>query len=127
MINALVVDDEKEIREIVKSYLEEEGSCFVDVSPNAEWGIHSLKNKDYDIIFLDYKLQGDLDGFDLLSKIKERGIKVVTVMISGHLEDLHQVKEKANEALPNEFLPKPFDAQSVKRIMEKYFPQEKEL
>ncbi len=82
MSKILVVDDEKSIRNTLKDILENENFEVV----LAEDGLEALDKLDlgpFDVILCDIKMP-QMDGIELLDKIKEREPDAVVVMISGH-------------------------------------------
>ncbi len=82
MSKILVVDDERSIRNTLKDILEHEKFEVV----LAEDGLEALDKMDmgpFDVILCDIKMP-QMDGIELLDKIKERDPDAVVVMISGH-------------------------------------------
>lgn len=65
----LVVDDEKEMCDLVRAYLEKEGH-YVDTIFNGEEAVILAKEKNYDIIILDVMMPG-VDGFTVCQRIRE--------------------------------------------------------
>jgi DNA-binding NtrC family response regulator len=66
----LVADDEKNLRELYKTELEEEGYEVVTAA-NAAEVMKLLEAGEYDVIVLDIKMPG-MSGIDLLQKIMAR-------------------------------------------------------
>jgi len=78
----LVVDDERSIRNTLKDILEHENFEVI----LAEDGLEALDKMElgpFDVILCDIKMP-QMDGIELLDKIKEREPDAVVVMISGH-------------------------------------------
>lgn len=103
-INILVVDDEKEIRELVEIYLKNEGyNVFT-----AENGINALKiikDKDIKLVVLDVMLP-DIDGIDIcksIRKIKDMPI----IMLSAKREDKDKILGILTGA--DDYVAKPFN------------------
>jgi two-component system nitrogen regulation response regulator NtrX len=78
----LVIDDEESIRDSFRMIFEFEGFRLV-AAGTGERGLALAENEYPDIIFLDIKLP-DIDGLEVLRELKERGIILPVVMISGH-------------------------------------------
>ena len=80
----LVVDDEKDIRELVKDILEDEG-YQVTTAANGVQAREAWRQGAPDVVFLDVWMP-DVDGISLLREMKEEGLLAHTnvVMISGH-------------------------------------------
>jgi DNA-binding NtrC family response regulator len=66
----LVADDEKNLRELYKTELEDEG-YEVMTAANAAEVLKLLEGGDYDVVVLDIKMPG-MSGIDLLQKIMAR-------------------------------------------------------
>ena len=66
----LVADDEKNLRELYKTELEDEG-YEVATAANAVEVLKLLESGEYDVIILDIKMPG-MSGIDLLQKIMAR-------------------------------------------------------
>jgi DNA-binding response OmpR family regulator len=64
----LIVEDEKDIAQVVKSYLEREG-FFAEIAVNGVDALRLLKNS-FDLIILDLMLP-DMDGREICSSIRE--------------------------------------------------------
>lgn len=80
----LVVDDEKDIRELVAGILSDEGH-ETRMANGSDQALQCLEERVPRLIFLDIWLQGSvLDGLDLLDEIKRQHREVPVVMISGH-------------------------------------------
>lgn len=105
MANILVIDDERSIRNSLKDIIEYENHT-VDVAENGLVGLDLIKNNQYDIIFCDIKMP-EIDGIEVLEKIKEYNEEQQVVIISGH-GDI----ETAVEAIKKgafDFIQKPID------------------
>ena len=64
----LVVDDEEDLREILKFNLESEG-YLVDTAPSAEEALKML-TEEYDLILLDV-MMGGMSGFKMAEKLRK--------------------------------------------------------
>ena len=80
----LVVDDERDIRELVAGILEDEG-YDVRTAASSDEAIAALNERKPSLVFLDIWLQGSaMDGLDILDLIQANFPGVPVVMISGH-------------------------------------------
>lgn len=82
MPNILVVDDERSIRNSLKDILEYE-EHQVQTAENGIEALKLIKNQCFDLIFCDIKMP-EMDGIDVLKKIKETNYDIPVIMISGH-------------------------------------------
>jgi excisionase family DNA binding protein len=67
-ISILVIDDEKTIRSLFQSTLEELGHAVVTAGSSAE-GLEFVKQRHFDLVFLDLKMPR-MDGAELFRQIK---------------------------------------------------------
>ena len=82
MPNILVVDDERSIRNSLKDILEYE-EHQVQTAENGIEALKLIKNQCFDLIFCDIKMP-EMDGIDVLKKIKKTNYDIPVIMISGH-------------------------------------------
>jgi len=84
MSDILVVDDERDIRELVQGILEDEG-YEVRVAGDANGAMEQVRSRTPSLVILDVWLQGsDRDGLALLDELKTLDPYLPIVMISGH-------------------------------------------
>lgn len=82
--DVLIVDDEKDIRELMAEVLKDEGYSPRTAASSDE-ALRALGERTPATVFLDIWLQGsELDGLGILEIIKERYPAVPVIMISGH-------------------------------------------
>ncbi len=80
----LIVDDEKDIRDLVAGILEDEGHQ-ARTAADSESALETIRERRPNLIFLDIWIQGSkLDGLELLDEIKKDHPDLPIVMISGH-------------------------------------------
>ena len=108
----MVIDDSIVIRKMIEIALEEENYHLINATSGKE-GMDSFEKDQPDLVILDMMLP-DMNGIDLLKKIKEKGNTPV-IMLSG--KDSPQLVENAKEVGVNDFLPKPFkDDELVEKV-----------
>jgi len=82
--NILIVDDEEDIRILVKGILEDEGYTTT-LAADAAQTYETMEEKAPDLIVLDIWLQGsEHDGLEILARVMEENPLLPIVMISGH-------------------------------------------
>ena len=105
----LIIDDEKSIRGTLKEILEYE-KYKVDEAEDGMKGLALMEKKRYDIVLCDIKMP-KMDGMEVLSKIREKGMDSPVVMISGHGNVETAVESLKNGAF--DFIEKPLDLNRV--------------
>ena len=119
MNKILIIEDEEEIAEFEKDYLEANGFS-VDVEYDGEAGAKSALNKDYDLILLDLMLP-NMSGYDICKKIRVNK-EVPILIVSAKKEDIDIIKGLGFGA--NDYITKPFSpgelVARVKAQVERY-------
>ena len=118
--NILIVDDEKDIRLLIKGLLEDE-NFEVTTAKNSDEALKSITNKIPDLILLDIWLENSkLDGMGLLDFIISTYKNIPCIMISGHGNIDIAVNAIRNGA--SDFIEKPFEAErlliTIERVLE---------
>ncbi|MGB0960062.1 MAG: sigma-54-dependent transcriptional regulator [Halocynthiibacter sp.] len=84
MSDILIVDDEKDIRELISDILQDEGYA-TRMAMNSETCMEAVKAQKPSLMILDIWLKdSDMDGIDILKVIKKDYPDVPVVIISGH-------------------------------------------
>ena len=78
----LVVDDERAIRNSLKEILGDEG-YDVDIAEDGATAVGMAEKERYDVIFCDIKMP-NMEGTEVLEKLRAEGVDAAIVMISGH-------------------------------------------
>ncbi|HIU29239.1 MAG TPA: VanR-ABDEGLN family response regulator transcription factor [Candidatus Egerieisoma faecipullorum] len=102
--NILVVDDEKEIADLVGLYLRNEGYA-VSVYNTGREALKSAEEHDYDLAILDVMLP-DVDGFSICRKLREKYFYPI-IMLTAKVEDLDKIMGLTIGA--DDYITKPFN------------------
>lgn len=81
-MKCLIVDDERAIRNSLGEILTDEG-YEVDTAEDGVIALQMVEKDRYDVILCDIKMP-NMDGIEVLAKLKEMGVDSSIVMISGH-------------------------------------------
>ena len=109
----LLVDDDEWIRDSLTLYFDTEGCQMIAVE-TAEEGIELLKQQDYDIILLDYKLPG-IDGLTFSRKIQEIRPDAIKILITAY-KNKKVVSEAMNVGI-QDLIDKPFTIKTIEDSM----------
>jgi DNA-binding response OmpR family regulator len=108
MASVLVVDDEEDIRELVRINLELDGHAVATASSGME-ALASLKESAPDVVVLDVMMPG-MDGWEVLSRIKaDESIRLATVpvlMLTARTDDMDRIRGGIEGAI--RYITKPF-------------------
>ncbi|MGM0381050.1 MAG: response regulator [bacterium] len=105
-VSILMIDDNPADGDIVRRHLSAESipwEVSFELVHNLQEAQDKLFASDFDIIFLDYRFPFG-DGFDLLTRLRDRGIELPVVMLTG--QGSEKVAGKAVKNNLNDYLPK---------------------
>ena len=100
----LVVDDEKEIRDLIDIYLSNDGYRVIKVANGIE-ALNVLKSENVDLIILDIMMPG-MDGLEACMKIREDKDMPI-IMLSAKSEDMDKIMGLTTGA--DDYVSKPFN------------------
>ena len=89
MYNIALVEDEKDLNDLIKTYLEKEGYNITSYY-NGDTAIKD-SNKDYHLWILDIMLGEDISGYDIIKKIREDNNDVPVIFTSARDKDLDKI------------------------------------
>lgn len=110
MDRILVIDDDKELCDLLKDYLGGEG-FVLDLVHHGGDGVARVLEQDqeYDLIVLDVMLPG-LNGFDVLRKVREKS-QIPVIMLTARGDDVDRIV--GLELGADDYLPKPFNPREL--------------
>jgi len=118
----LIIDDEQQIRDLLRDLLCEEYDCTE--ASSAEDALAAFDASDFDIVLSDINM-GGISGLELVPHVRERAPETVVVMISGQ-----QGIETAIAALQAgafDYITKPFDLRHVEAAVRRALEQRRLL
>ncbi len=111
----LVVDDQFGDRETLKVTLGDKGYRVATAADGSE-AIKMVKERHYDIIFLDIRLP-DMNGVQTFEQVKEIDADIAVIMMTGYTEE--ELVKRAVSAGAYTYVYKPFDMDKVITLVEK--------
>jgi DNA-binding response OmpR family regulator len=103
MSKILIVEDEQEIAELEKDYLELSG-FEVEIETDGESGLQRALEGDFDLYILDLMLPG-VNGFEICTKIRKENDKPI-LMVSAKKDDIDKIHGLGLGA--DDYITKPF-------------------
>ncbi len=82
MISILYVDDQEELLDVGKRFLEKSGEISADTCPLPDMVMNKIQQKSYDAIISDYEMPG-MDGLTLLKNIRNTGNTIPFIIFTG--------------------------------------------
>lgn len=112
-IKVVIIDDEKDILDMIEKYLRREGKYIVQTYQNPLSALNAI-DKSVDVILLDIMMP-QMNGLDVLSELGKKDIKAKTIMMTAY-STLDKVLKSHREGATN-YIMKPFE--SLKSLEEK--------
>lgn len=100
----LIVEDERIIALLIQKMVENLGHEVVAKVSSGEDAIEAALKHDPDLILMDIRLDGDIDGIEAMIRIHQQK-NIPVIYISGNTDKLHQEKLESTDYI--EFLSKP--------------------
>jgi DNA-binding NtrC family response regulator len=118
----LIIDDQESIRKSLKVALEREG-YLVEMGENGREAIRKSKAKLYNLALVDLRLP-DMDGIELLTKMRETVPKMVKIIITGY-PSLENAIEAVNRGADG-YLVKPYTMEELLRKIKEQLQKQQE-
>ena len=121
-LNALIIDEDPIIHELLKGAMYELGVNNIATAENAYFAVRRCEKVKFDIILISFNVKSDKDGFHLLEELKFKGhiTKATTVIfLSG--ETSPELVHCVVEMQPNDFWVKPLDGKRVQNRFKHIF------
>lgn len=110
----LIIDDELELRESLKSILTQEG-FEVSVASDGFSGLQMIKSEKIPVVLCDITMP-DLDGLQVLEKLREMGLPCALIFLTAHSDSERILQALRLGAL--DYLVKPFNPQALAKKLE---------
>jgi DNA-binding NtrC family response regulator len=118
----LVVDDDENIRKVLVAILEDEGYKVESVG-TAKEAIERTRENYYNMALIDIRLP-DMEGIELLTRIKDTTPKMRKVIITGY-PTLQNAVDAVNRGA-NAYILKPFDVGKVLKTLKEQLQKQEE-
>lgn len=89
-MNILVLDDEKEIADLVELYLKNENYTVYKFYTSEE-AIKCIESVSLDLAILDIMIKG-INGFDICKLIREKNLNFPIIMLTAKIKDEDKIK-----------------------------------
>jgi DNA-binding response OmpR family regulator len=104
----LIIDDQPEIRELIRLYLEKDGYHIIEAD-NGNVAIQTIHDHKIDLVLVDLMMP-IIDGYQLIKKVRET-LAIPIIIISAKNEDHDKILGLGLGA--DDFIPKPFNPLEV--------------
>ena len=113
----LVVDDYQTMVRIIRNLLKQLGFENVDDASDGSAAISKMRDKKYGLVISDWNME-PMSGFELLQKVREETALAETPFIIVTAESKTENVIAAKKAGVNNYIVKPFNAQTLKSKIE---------
>ena len=125
-MNILVLDDEKEIADLVEVYLKNENYNVFKFYDSTE-ALKCIENQKLDFAILDVMIK-DVDGFEICKMIRDKGLNFPVIMLTAKIEDKDKIQGLTLGA--DDYITKPFGMMEfiarVRAVLRRAGKEEKE-
>lgn len=112
----LVVEDDMIISLVVENMIKKLGYTLVGKAASAEKAIELAKEHEPEIILMDIRLKGEMDGIETIIKIREH-ISTEVIYLTGNSDKANYERAKATNCI--DLISKPFTIGELVRSLDK--------
>lgn len=106
----LIIDDEKDLLQLLKRSLEPDMGCKVKMASSGEEGLKILDSEPLDLVLLDMKMPG-MGGLEVLERIRSKHSWLTVIMMTAH--GCIELAVQAIKMGAYDFITKPFDHEAL--------------
>jgi len=118
-IEILLVEDNLYNRKVNQALFKSLG-FEIDIAKNGNDAIAMIKEKKYDVIFMDLLMPGK-DGLETAAEIREQGFTMPIIALTA--VEKNNTKQQAHQAGINEYLIKPATTEMFRKVLLNYFAE----
>ena len=119
-MNILIVDDYKTMLRIIRNLLKQLGFNNVDEATDGSMALQKLRDKDYGLVISDWNME-PMTGYELLKQVRANPQTAGTPFIMITAESKTENVVAAKQAGANNYIIKPFNAETLKHKIEAVF------
>jgi two-component system chemotaxis response regulator CheY len=119
----LIVDDYNTMVRIIRNLLKQLGFENVDDAPDGSTALQKLRMKDYGLVISDWNME-PMTGYDLLKNVRADQTIGKTPFIMVTAESKTENVIAAKKAGVNNYIVKPFNAQTLQQKIASVFPDD---
>ncbi len=116
--SALIVEDENLIAYDIQQTLKSYGFEEVEINKFAEKAYDSLARKNPDLVIIDIKLAGQMNGIELAKKIQDNFENISVIFITAYSGN--SMRENAMKTRPIAYITKPYVEFELNKILEEF-------
>lgn len=117
MVKILLVEDDEQIRNLIKETLSFNNFIFLETDKGKE-ALEIYTREKPEVLIVDVNLADSVSGLEVVKEIKSKASKSKIFILSGAIPE--QEKEKCYKVGADAYLPKPFSPLSLIQTMEDF-------
>ncbi|MFB9276185.1 response regulator transcription factor [Cohnella cellulosilytica] len=122
MEQILVVDDDPQIREVIRAHIEQAGMSAVEAGSGRQ-AIERLESERIDVLILDLMMD-DRDGFEVLGYLNARRLDTLTIVVSARRQEQDKIVTLGLGA--DDYMTKPFSPMElmarIRAVLRRRYP-----
>jgi CheY-like chemotaxis protein len=116
MPRILIVEDDMILALVLKKNIEKLGYTVLDIYSSGHDAIQAVAQQLPDLIIMDIKLMGSIDGIQTMIEIRKFS-EIPVIYVSGNSDDV--VKEQAEKTESSGFMSKPIDLPNLENLIKR--------
>ena len=113
MVRIMIIEDDKEMRSLLKDFLEEEGFA-TDSASNGVDALQMLSKDHFDLVITDIRMPG-LTGLDILPRIRRLKPEIPIIVMTAYGSD--DVRRRSLERGATIYLEKPIHLSKLRAVI----------
>jgi len=114
----LIVEDNNDMQSLLSNIFDEEGYNTITAN-NGETALKITEDQSFDIMLLDKRLP-DMDGFEIISRMKSSGIEFKIILLTAYGDSA--MKKKALTLGADAYITKPFNNFELIELVKQTIP-----
>lgn len=114
-VSIIVVEDNNIVMLELKDRLEEMGYNVVDTAPSGSEALSKIEQHHPNLIMMDIRLKGEMDGIDTAARIKKE-FDIPVIYLTAHTDD--DTIQRAKKTEPYGYVIKPFEEKELFSVIE---------
>lgn len=110
----MIIEDETLSAMVLEEYVVDKGFVSAGIYATGEDAVRMAKSEEPDLIFMDIRLPGKMDGMEA-ARLINADRRIPIVVMSGYSKDV--LRERASDYSPAAFLSKPIELSEIDGIL----------
>jgi CheY-like chemotaxis protein len=117
MSSIIIAEDSSELAGILKALLSTQGHVVSGIAATGAEAIELVKKINPDLVLMDIKLSGSMDGINAAANIKTGRADIPVIFLTGLVDT--ETRTKAMKVKPSAYITKPFSCRDLLRSVDR--------